>query len=102
MPIRFFIKQWLMKNFIKQWLMPPGLLLLLLVAGWWLRRRRPRVAALCFALGLGGLWLMSLPLVVQESARVLETEAPLAPQAWATLGNAVPARRCHRHSRCRA
>ncbi|MDO7904222.1 YdcF family protein [Pseudomonas sp. K1(2024)] len=82
MPIRFFIKQWLM---------PPGLLLLLLVAGWWLRRRRPRVAALCFALGLGGLWLMSLPLVVQESARVLETEAPLAPQEWATLSRRADA-----------
>ena len=71
MPIRFFIKQWLM---------PPGILFLLLLAAWWLRARRPRLAALCFAVGLGGLWLMSLPLVVQETARQLETEPPLQPK----------------------
>lgn len=38
MPIRFFVKQWLM---------PPGVLFLLLLVAWWLRRRRPRLAALC-------------------------------------------------------
>ncbi|HEK1685875.1 TPA: YdcF family protein [Pseudomonas putida] len=76
MPIRFFVKQWLM---------PPGLLFLLLLAAWWLRKRRPRLAGLCFVIGLGGLWLMSLPLVVQESARALETEAPLALDEWAGL-----------------
>ncbi|MCE1115630.1 MULTISPECIES: YdcF family protein [Pseudomonas] len=76
MPIRFFIKQWLM---------PPGVLLLLLLAAWWWRRRRPRLAAVCFALGLGGLWLMSLPLVVEQAARQLETEPALAPQGWANL-----------------
>lgn len=76
MPIRFFVKQWLM---------PPGLLFLLLLAGWWLRKRRPRLAGLCFVIGLAGLWLMSLPLVVQESARALETEAPLALDEWAGL-----------------
>ena len=47
MPIRFFIKQWLM---------PPGILFLLLLAAWWWRARRPRLAALCFGVGLGGLW----------------------------------------------
>ncbi|WP_288377799.1 YdcF family protein [uncultured Pseudomonas sp.] len=76
MPIRFFIKQWLM---------PPGLLFLLLLAAWWLRKRRPRLAGLCFVIGLGGLWLMSLPLVVQESARALETEAALGLDEWAGL-----------------
>ena len=45
MPIRFFIKQWLM---------PPGVLFLLLLLAWWLRVRRPGLAAVCFALGLGG------------------------------------------------
>ena len=74
MPIRFFIKQWLM---------PPGVLFVLLLAAWWLRRQRPRLAALCFAAGLGGLWLMSLPLVVQQAARLLETEPPLATADWA-------------------
>ncbi|PVZ40453.1 YdcF family protein [Pseudomonas sp. CC120222-01a] len=82
MPIRFFIKQWLM---------PPGVLFLLLLAAWWLRSRRPRLAALCFAVGLGGLWLMSLPLVVQESARLLETEPPLATADWAGLASRADA-----------
>ncbi|MDR2308957.1 MAG: YdcF family protein [Paucimonas sp.] len=82
MPIRFFLKQWLM---------PPGLLFLLLVAAWWLRRRRPRLAAACFALGLGGLWLMSLPLVVQEAARYLETEPALTHGDWTRLAEKADA-----------
>lgn len=82
MPIRFFIKQWLM---------PPGILFLLLLAAWWLRARRPRLAALCFAVGLGGLWLMSLPLVVQETARMLESEPPLAVGDWGALASRADA-----------
>ena len=76
MPIRYFIKQWLM---------PPGVLFLLLLAAWWLRARRPRLAALCFFSGLGGLWLMSLPLTVELAARRLETEAALPIDTWAGL-----------------
>jgi len=56
MPIRYFFKHLLL---------PPGGLLLLLLAAWWLRRRAPRLSALCFVVGLGGLWLMSLPVMVQ-------------------------------------
>lgn len=82
MPIRFFIKQWLM---------PPGVLFLLLLAAWWWRRRRPRLAAGCFVLGLGGLWLMSLPLVVQQGARVLETEPALGVDDWAKLATRADA-----------
>lgn len=41
------------RYFVKQLLLPPGILLLLLALGWWLRRTRPRLAGLCFALGLG-------------------------------------------------
>ena len=55
MPIRYFVKQLLL---------PPGILLLLLVLAWWLRSTRPRLAGVLFALGVGGLWLMSLPVVV--------------------------------------
>ena len=73
------------RYFVKQWLMPPGVLFLLLVAAWWLRNRRPRLAFACFALGLGGLWLMSLPLVVEQAARQLETEAPLGLEQWPAL-----------------
>ena len=82
MPIRYFIKQWLL---------PPGLLLLLLGAAWWLRRTRPRLAAMCFALGLGGLWLMSLPVTVQQAARLLETEPALEPGEWANLSRRADA-----------
>lgn len=76
MPLRFFIKQWLM---------PPGILFLLLLAAWWWRRRRPRLAAACFALGLGGLSLMSLPLTVEQVARALETEPALMADEWSGL-----------------
>lgn len=76
MPIRYLVKQWLL---------PPGILVLLLLAAWWLRTRRPRLAGLCFVLGLGGLWLMSLPVVVEQAARQLERDAPLDVAAWADL-----------------
>ncbi|MGY2262030.1 YdcF family protein [Pseudomonas sp. SDO55104_S430] len=74
------------RYFVKHLLMPPGILILLLILAWWLRRSRPRLAGFCFAVGLGGFWLMSLPAVVQWSAGLLEREPPLARDEWATLG----------------
>ena len=82
MPFRFFLKQWLM---------PPGVLLLLLVAAWWLRRSWPRTARLCFIAGLGGFWLMSLPVVMQQLAGRLESVPPLAMSEWAGLAGRVDA-----------
>ncbi len=79
------------RYFVKQILLPPGILLLLLALGWWLRRTRPRLAGLCFALGLGGFWLMSLPIVVEWSANALERVPPLAREEWATLGQRADA-----------
>lgn len=79
------------RYFVKHLLMPPGILILLLILAWWLRRSRPRLAGLCFALGLGGFWLMSLPVVVQWSAGLLEREPPLARDEWATLGQRAEA-----------
>lgn len=76
MPIRYFVKQLLL---------PPGILLLILVLAWWLRRSRPRLAGALFAVGVGGFWLMSLPVVVEWSARALEREPALAQSDWATL-----------------
>lgn len=76
MPIRFILKQLLM---------PPGVLLLLIVFAWWSRRRYPRLAATCFVAGVGGLWLMSLPAMVEWSARQLEREPALAEAQWANL-----------------
>jgi uncharacterized SAM-binding protein YcdF (DUF218 family) len=46
---------------------------------------------LCFALGVGGFWLMSLPVVVQWGAKALEREAPLARDEWATLAQRADA-----------
>ncbi|QLG95566.1 YdcF family protein [Pseudomonas yamanorum] len=79
------------RYFIKQLLLPPGILLLLLALAWWFRRSRPRLAGACFALGLGGMWLMSLPVVVQWGAKALETEPPLAREEWATLAQRADA-----------
>ena len=79
------------RYFIKQLLLPPGLFLLLLALAWWLRRSRPRLAGCCFALGLGGMWLMSLPVMVEWGARALETEPPLARAEWATLAQRADA-----------
>lgn len=82
MPIRFIFKQLLM---------PPGILLILIVLAWWLRRRFPRLSAVCFVTGLGGLWLMSLPAVTQLSAQWLEREPVLAPEQWSTLAQRADA-----------
>ena len=82
MPIRYFINQLLL---------PPGILLLLLALAWWFRRSRPRLAACCFALGLGGLWLISLPVMVEWGARALESEPPLAREDWSTLAHRADA-----------
>ncbi|MFP6849902.1 MAG: YdcF family protein [Pseudomonas sp.] len=76
MPIRYILKQVFL---------PPGLFLLLLLAAWWLRRCFPRLAAACFVAGLGGMWLFSLPVVVEYSARMLETERALNEPQWADL-----------------
>jgi uncharacterized SAM-binding protein YcdF (DUF218 family) len=75
----------------KQLLLPPGVLLLALLVAWWLRKRFPRAAAACFGLALGGLWLMSLPVVVEWSARLLESEPALAEARWVDLAQQVEA-----------
>ncbi|MGP0170781.1 YdcF family protein [Pseudomonas sp. NCHU5208] len=82
MPIRYILKQLLM---------PPGVLLLLILLGWWARKRFPRLATSAFVLGLGGLWLMSLPAVMQWSASLLEREPALAEAQWAGLAQRADA-----------
>jgi uncharacterized SAM-binding protein YcdF (DUF218 family) len=79
------------RYFVKHLLMPPGVLILLLVLAWWWRRSRPRLASCCFALGVGGFWLMSLPVVVQWGAGLLEREVPLARDEWTTLARRADA-----------
>lgn len=70
---------------LKQLILPPGGLLLLILLAWLLWSSRPRLALLCLLMGLGGLWLMSLPIVVEQAARVLEREPALAEAQWASL-----------------
>ena len=82
MPIRYFFKQLIL---------PPGGLLLLLLLGWWLRRRAPRLAACCFVLGFGGLWLMSLPVTVEWAGRALESEPALEREQWSGLSREAQA-----------
>ncbi|MDX5373569.1 MAG: YdcF family protein [Pseudomonadaceae bacterium] len=73
---------------LKQLILPPGGLLLLILLAWllWAWLGRPRLASVCLLLGLGGLWLLSLPAVVEWSARLLEREPALAETEWAQLG----------------
>ncbi len=74
-----------LRYMLKQFFMPPGILLLLLLLAWFLRRRFPRLAACCFTVGLGGLWLMSLPITVEWMARAIEREPAVAHEQWAGL-----------------
>lgn len=80
-----------LRYILKQLLLPPGGLLLLLLAGWCMRNRFPRMARSCFLAGLGGLWLMSLPITVEWAARALESERPLAESGWVNLAGQAEA-----------
>lgn len=80
-----------LRYLFKTLLLPPGILFLLLLLAWWLRRSRPRLALACFACGLGGLWLMSLPVVVEHAARQLERVPPLPQAQWASLAQRADA-----------
>lgn len=82
MPVRYLLKAIVL---------PPGIFFLLLLVAFYLRRARPRLAATCFAAGLGGLWLMSLPVVVETAARGIETVPPLPLGEWATLAQRADA-----------
>lgn len=76
---------------LKHLLLPPGIFLLLLLCAWWLRRRAPRLASGCFVAGFAGLWLMSLPVVVEWSARGIERYPAIQPDEWAGLAERADA-----------
>ena len=80
-----------LRYLFKTLLLPPGILFLLLILAWWLRRSRPRLAVVLFVTGLGGLWLMSLPVVVEWAARRLEQVEPLPHAQWAALAQQADA-----------
>ncbi|HZJ92642.1 MAG TPA: YdcF family protein [Thiopseudomonas sp.] len=71
---------------IKQLAFPPSSLLLLLLLGIVLRKRWPKVAITSLILGIGGLYITSLPISVEYAARAIETEAALTPEQWPELG----------------
>ncbi|TDV61856.1 YdcF family protein [Pseudomonas sp. LP_7_YM] len=79
------------RYFIKNLLLPPGLLLLLLLTAWLVRNTRPRLARALFVIGLGGMWLMSLPVAVQWSAKGIERIPPLSQSEWSTLAQRADA-----------
>lgn len=70
-------------------LLPPANLLLPCAAGLLLLRRRPRAGRLLLAAGLGGLLLLSLPLVSKALIVSLEGGLPLRPEAG-DLPGALP------------
>ena len=74
-----------LRYLLKQLILPPGGLLLLLLAAWWLRARLPRLATGCFVCGFGGLWLMSLPAVLEFAARQLEPDSYIEPARFSAL-----------------
>ncbi|MBB2493652.1 YdcF family protein [Aquipseudomonas ullengensis] len=74
-----------LRFFLKQLILPPGGFFLLILLAWLCWSRRPSLAALCLLLGLGGLWLMSLPVVVEQAARWLEREPALVEAQWPQL-----------------
>ncbi len=76
---------------VKQLLLPPGGLLLLLLAAWCLRARAPQIARSCFAVGFVGLWLSSLPIVVEYAARQLEPRGALLASDWPELAQQAQA-----------
>nr|WP_314581177.1 YdcF family protein [uncultured Pseudomonas sp.] len=79
------------RYFIKNLLLPPGIFLLLLLFAWWLRHARPRLSRALFVIGLAGMWAMSLPIVVQWSAKGIENIPPLPQDQWATLAQRADA-----------
>lgn len=79
------------RYFIKNLLLPPGIFLLFLFFAWWLRRSRPRMARALFVIGFVGMLAMTLPVVVQWSARGIETLPPLPQDQWATLAQRADA-----------
>ena len=72
---------------VKQLILPPGGFLLLILLGWllWLWLGRSRLASLLLLAGALGLWLFSLPVVVEWAAKRLEREPALAEVQWAGL-----------------
>ncbi len=69
------------KSLLKALLLPPAGLMLLAAVGALLLRRRARLGALLLALGLGSLWVLSLPQVADGLTRAMPRYPALPPNA---------------------
>ena len=65
------------KTVLRNLILPPAGPLLLAIIGALLLRRRPRLARVLLALGLGSLWLFSLPVVADRFTRLTQHYPPL-------------------------
>lgn len=65
------------KTVLRTLVLPPAGPLLLATLGAVLLRRRPRLARVLLALGIGSLWLLSLPIVADALTRLAEHYPPL-------------------------
>jgi len=80
------------KTLLRNLILPPAGPLLLAFAGLLLLRRRPRLARVLLAVGLGSLWLLSLPVVADALTRLtmhypaLDLAQPTQAQAVVILG----------------
>jgi len=76
------------KAVLRNLILPPAGPLLLAIIGALLLRRRPRLARVLLALGLGSLWLLSLPCVADAFTRLTQHYPPLD-LAQATQAQAI-------------
>jgi len=76
------------KAVLRNLILPPAGPLLLAIIGALLLRRRPRLARVLLALGLGSLWLLSLPFVADAFTRLTQHYPPLD-LAQATQAQAI-------------
>jgi uncharacterized SAM-binding protein YcdF (DUF218 family) len=81
-----------LKTLLRNLMLPPAGPLLLAIAGALLLRRRPRLARVLLTVGLGSLWLFTLPVVADALTRLashfppLDITLPLDAQAIVILG----------------
>ena len=91
-----------LKTLLRNLMLPPAGPLLLAIAGALLLRRRPRLARVLLTVGLGSLWLFTLPVVADALTRLASHFPPL--DIWGSVRRAVAARaaglwRLHRPSK---
>jgi uncharacterized SAM-binding protein YcdF (DUF218 family) len=84
--VPFFLKY--TKSLLRVLILPPAGPLLLAIIGTLLLRRRPRLGRVLLAVGLGSLWLLSLPVVADALTRMVQHYPPLD-LAQATQAQAI-------------